>query len=106
MNTRNLIQASVIAALFAAGAAAQAAPVGDGDTLQNHAVQVQSTRSFAQAQSASLASNREGSANFSEGYGEGVHVAGNGQVDRAAVRAAAIQAQRSGSIEQGDAVSF
>ena len=107
MNARNLAQATLIAALFAAGAAAQASPMGDADLQYTQPMQVQSTRSFAAQQAASLGSSKgQTVANFSEGYGEGVHAASNSNTDRQAVRAAAIQAARSGEIERGDAASF
>ena len=108
MNARNILKTSLIAALFAAGAAAQASPYGDGDALYTQPQHVQSTRSFQTQQAANLAGNTRGraTANFNEAYGEGVHAAGRSTVDRASVRAAAIQAQRSGEIERGDSNSF
>ena len=108
MNARNIVKASLIAALFAAGAAAQASPYGEGDALYTQPQQVQSNNSFASQQAASLNGNTRGRAvaNFSEGYGEGVHAAGSSTVDRASVRAAAIQAERAGEIERGDSLSF
>lgn len=107
MNARNLAQATLIAALFAAGAAAQASPMGEADLQYTQPMQVQSTRSFAAQQAASLGSSQgKAVANSSEGFGENVHMAGSTNVDRNAVRAAAIQASRSGSIERGDALSF
>lgn len=108
MNARNLLQSSLIAVLFAAGAAAQAAPMGEGDTLQSQPVQVQSGRSFAAAQSASLAgTQRSGVRNFDEGFGAGAKpaIAGN-RLDRSSVQQAAIRAERAGQIEHGDAMSF
>ncbi|MCZ2498065.1 hypothetical protein GN316_14970 [Xylophilus sp. Kf1] len=107
MNARNLAQATLIAALFAAGAAAQASPMGEADAQYSQPMQVQSTRSFADQQAASLGSSpRNAVANSSEGFGENVHTAGGNATDRQAVRAAAIQASRSGAIERGDALSF
>lgn len=107
MNTRNLAQATLIAALFAAGAAAQASPMGEADLQYTQPMQVQSSRSFAAQQAASLGSSQRNTvANSSEGYGENVHVAGNSNVDRQAVRAAAVQAARSRSIERGDAMTY
>ncbi|WPB56611.1 hypothetical protein [Xylophilus sp. GOD-11R] len=109
MNARNVIKASVIAALFAAGAAAQAAPMGEGDSQAGQPLQVQSARSFGSAQAASLASARRGGAStVGEAYGYNVIAAapGDSHVDRAAVRSAAVQAERSGEIERGDALSF
>jgi hypothetical protein len=107
MNTRNVIQASVIAALFAAGAAAQAAPFGNGDAEYTQPAQVHSTQSFRSAQAASLAGTpRNSMANEGEGNGAAVAAAGNSHLDRATVRAAALQAQRAGEINNGDAMSF
>ena len=108
MNTSNVLKASLIAALFAAGAAAQAAPVGEGDTLSAQPAQVQSTRSFASNQAASLSSvSRNGVANIdSEGFGSTVQSPRASHLDRAIVRQAALQAERSGAIASGDALSF
>lgn len=109
MNTRNLIQTSLFAAILAAGAAAQAAPMGEGDSAQTQAQQVHSTRTFKQAQAASLASvSRQSLWNYdAESYGMGpVPVQGDYELSRTAVRTAAIQAQRAGKIEHGDAASF
>ncbi|QHI99396.1 hypothetical protein GT347_16270 [Xylophilus rhododendri] len=107
MKTRNLLQAAAIASLLAAGVAAQAAPVGDSDTLQSQAVQVQSNRSFAANQAASLAgSSRVALQNSGEGYGSTVPAVRSSGADRAAVRQAAMQAERSGAIERGDALTF
>lgn len=107
MNARNLAQATLIAALFAAGAAAQASPMGEADLQYSQPMQVQSTRSFAAQQAASLGSSQRNTvANSSEGFGENVHTAGNANVDRNAVRAAAIQASRARGIERGDAMTY
>lgn len=109
MNTRNVIQASLIAAILAAGAAAHAAPMGEGDTAQTQAQQVHSVRTFKQAQAASLASVPRSSLwNYdAESYGAGpLPVRSDDQLSRTAVRTAAIQAQRSGQIEHGEAASF
>jgi hypothetical protein len=108
MNARNLLQSSLIATLLAAGAAAQAAPMGEGDTLSGQPVQVQSVRTFSAAQSASLATaSRSGERYYDEGYGAGVTpLAANSHLDRAVVEQAAIRAERAGKIESGDAISF
>jgi len=106
MNARTVIKASLVAALFAAGAAAQAAPVGEGDTLSGQPQQVQSSQSFTAAQASSLASAPRDISYFNEGFGTNVQAARRSQVDREAVRQAAIQAERSGAIEHGDAISF
>ena len=108
MNARTLIQSSLVAALFAAGAAAQAAPVGEGDTLNDHPVQVQSKRSFSEAQAASLAStSRDVLWATGEAYGyDFPSAAGNSDLSRESVRQAAIRAERSGQIQHGDAVTF
>ena len=107
MNARNLAQATLIAALFAAGAAAQASPMGEADLQYTQPMQVQSTRSFAAQQAASLGSSQgKAVANSSEGFGENVHMAGSRNTDRQAVRAAALQAARNSSVERGDAMSY
>ena len=112
MNARTAIKASLVAALFAAGAAAQAAPVGNGYTAQNEPSPVHSTtQSFAAAQAASLAQGPVANAYYygygdSNGAGQNVQQVRNGALDRETVRQAAIRAERSGNIEHGDAISF
>ena len=108
MNARTLIQSSLIAALFAAGAAAQAAPMGEGDTLSAQPAQVQSSRSFAEAQAASLASApRDVLWATGEAYGYNVaQPAGDSRLSRDSVRQAAVRAERAGQIEHGDSMSF